>query len=115
MGLKDRKGDSGQEQSAREGKALGNVIAKHGLERRLSGSDLKLLEEVWNHREASHLAKQFWKKSGLSPESALGRMVKADLEKQAYEHYSALRNSFFARATVKSLPEKTLKALESVL
>ena len=115
MGLKDRKGDSGDEQSAREWKTLGNVIAKHGLERRLSGSDLKLLEEVWNHREVFHLAKQFWRKSGLSPESALGHVLQADLEKKAYEDYSVLRNSFFARATVKSLPEKTLKALESVL
>jgi hypothetical protein len=42
-------------------------------------------------------------------------VLQADLEKKAYEDYSVLRNSFFASAAVKSLPAKTLKALESVL
>jgi hypothetical protein len=115
VGLNDRKRDSGQDQSAIERKTILNVIAKHSLERRLSGSDLKLLEEVWNHRNAFHLAKRFWRNSGFAPESALARVLQVDVEKRAHEHYNVVRGSFFARATVRSLPAETLKALESVL
>jgi hypothetical protein len=115
VGLTGRKEDSGQEQSARERKRRCNVIANHALERRLSPLELKLLEEVWHHRNAFHFAKHFTRDSGVAPESALGRVLQADVEKRAYEHYTALRDSFFGSAAVKSLPPKTLKDLETIL
>ena len=111
MGLQSRKRDS---ESSAELKVLRDVIAKHSLEERLSDADLKLLTSVWSQRNALYFASRFLR-SSTAPKSRLGRMLQADLEKRAREHYSALRDSFFGKPDVRSLPSSTLTDLERIL